>query len=123
MLRMWRRAAKQLDTVRDTWVFIDMSLSITDIYIYQSHGHTLLARHCWHRRAMERLDEAYHGHIQLQTVRLHPLGDVAGTYTQTVHESQFPQNGKTRRSAYNRRRDAYADHVYRPAESRQVSSI
>ena len=32
MLRMWRRAAKQLDTVRDTWVFIDMSLSITDIY-------------------------------------------------------------------------------------------
>jgi len=28
MLRMWRRAAKQLDTVRDTWVFIDMSLSI-----------------------------------------------------------------------------------------------
>jgi len=25
---MWRRAAKQLDTVRDTWVVIDMSLSI-----------------------------------------------------------------------------------------------
>jgi len=28
MLRMWHRAAKQLDTVRDTWVVIDMSLSI-----------------------------------------------------------------------------------------------
>ena len=27
MLRICRRAAKQLDTVRDTWVFMDMSLS------------------------------------------------------------------------------------------------
>jgi len=48
MLRMWRRAAKQLDTVRDTWVFIDMSLSITDIYIPKSRTHfvgaTLLAQ-------------------------------------------------------------------------------
>ena len=36
---------------------------------------------------MKRLDEAHHGHIQLQTVRLHPLGDVADTCTHTVHES------------------------------------
>ena len=33
---MWRRAAKQLDTVRDTWVFIDMSLSI---YIPRSRAY------------------------------------------------------------------------------------
>jgi len=28
MLRMWRRDAEQLDTVCDTWVFLDVSLSM-----------------------------------------------------------------------------------------------
>ena len=53
---------------------------------------------------MKRLDEAHHGHIQLQTVRLHPLGDVAGNNNnnnnnESISTAQNKKNPQMRRLA------------------------